>query len=128
MVIQATDRWTKQKRAEARNTAAEMRRSELFLKRDKPMKLVEAVRFVDPDEDGVPRTLMERAYLKASDGGRLPVLPRMLFYPARPELIRLTSQPRIDANYFQQHLLIDYMEEHREPLFHLGFFRIAAPT
>lgn len=56
---------------------------------------------------------MEAAYLKASDGGRLPANARMLMYALRPYVLAETSgECWKESSYFTQTLLPDYMAEH----------------
>jgi hypothetical protein len=56
-------------------------------------------------------TEMERAYLKASAGGRLPAKARQIMYAARGKIQELTGKP-LNDQYFTQTLLPDYMAEH----------------
>jgi len=58
--------------------------------------------------------VMEAAYLKASNQGRLPANARQIMYAARPEILRLTGkeQPWKNSQYFTQTLLPDFMEAH----------------
>jgi DNA topoisomerase VI subunit B len=58
--------------------------------------------------------VMEQAYLKASDHGRLPANARQIMYAARPEILRLTGKADALANsaYFTQHLLPDFLNAH----------------
>jgi hypothetical protein len=55
---------------------------------------------------------MEKAYLKASDNGRLPARPRQIMYAARPDILELTAKDTLDDRYFTQTLLPDYVNEH----------------
>jgi hypothetical protein len=57
--------------------------------------------------------VMEKAYLKASAGGRLPAHARQVMYAARPSVQERTSNNLNDA-YFTQTLLPDYIEAHPE--------------
>ena len=61
--------------------------------------------------------VMEQAYLKASDNGRLPANARQVMYAARPLVLKLTQGNRVEiwknSSYFTQHLLPDYMTERR---------------
>jgi len=58
--------------------------------------------------------VMEEAYLKASDGSRLPANARQIMYAARPLIIQLTGKPQpwAKSSYFTQTLLPDFMREH----------------
>ena len=60
--------------------------------------------------------VMEAAYLKASDQGRLPANARQIMYAARPWIIDLTgkAQPWTKSAYFTQVLLPGFMREHPE--------------
>jgi len=59
-------------------------------------------------------SVMAEAYLKASGDGTWPAEARQIMYPARPKILVLTGNARLDAPYFTQTLLPDYMEEHPE--------------
>jgi hypothetical protein len=54
-------------------------------------------------------SVMEEAYLKASDDGKLPAKPRQIMYAARPGILTLTSKDALDDAYFTQTLLVDYI-------------------
>jgi DNA topoisomerase VI subunit B len=58
--------------------------------------------------------VMEAAYLKARDYGRLPANARQIMYAARPEIIRLTGNPTpwARSSTFTQTLLPDFINEH----------------
>ena len=60
--------------------------------------------------------VMEAAYLKASDQGRLPANARQIMYAARKWIIELTgkAQPWAQSSYFTQTLLPTFMQEHPE--------------
>jgi hypothetical protein len=55
--------------------------------------------------------VMEEAYLKASDAGRLPAKARQIMYAARGRILELTGRGKFDDVYFTQHLLPDYMHD-----------------
>jgi hypothetical protein len=55
--------------------------------------------------------IMEEAYLKASDGGKLPAKPRQIMYAARPNVLTLTGKDTLDDAYFTQTLLVDYINK-----------------
>jgi DNA topoisomerase VI subunit B len=67
-------------------------------------------------------TVMEQAYLKASDpdvyatdGRRLPAEARQIMYAARPSVLELTGgEVWKKSEYFTQHLLPDYVEKYSE--------------
>ena len=54
-------------------------------------------------------TVMEDAYLKASDNGTLPAKARQIMYAARGQILELTGRKKFDDAYFTQTLLPDYM-------------------
>jgi DNA topoisomerase VI subunit B len=56
--------------------------------------------------------IMEEAYLKASDGGKLPAKARQIMYAARPKILAMTGMDTLDDAYFTQNLLVDYINEH----------------
>src|SRR5579863_2808086 len=56
--------------------------------------------------------VMEAAYLAASANGTLPATARQVMYAARPKIEALTSNRRLDDQYFCQTLLPDFIEEH----------------
>jgi hypothetical protein len=53
---------------------------------------------------------MESAWLKASNGGTLPALARQIMYAIRGDVQKATGQ-KLDAKYFTQTLLPDYIAE-----------------
>jgi hypothetical protein len=103
LVMKAAEPWTKLKakvRREGRQRALEEDRER---RKQRPISVKEAAWQV-----------MEAAYLKASDQGRLPANARQIMYAARPEIIRLTGKekPWKHSSYFTQHLLPDFLEAH----------------
>jgi Topoisomerase 6 subunit A/Spo11, Toprim domain len=58
--------------------------------------------------------MMPAAYLSASTQGTLPANARQVMYPARPGILELTGKEKLNAVYFTQILLPDYIEEHPE--------------
>jgi DNA topoisomerase VI subunit B len=58
--------------------------------------------------------VMEEAYLKASDGGKLPAKPRQIMYAARPSILKITGKDTLEDAYFTQTLLVDYVNEHQD--------------
>jgi hypothetical protein len=101
MLAKTTDRWAKQRKAEIRDANARFRRADRMSRRDRPLKQTEAANIV-----------MRSAYMTASANGTLPANPRQIYYPARPEMLRLTGLSSIDSGYFSQTLLNKYMREH----------------
>jgi len=55
---------------------------------------------------------MEAAYLKASDGGKLPANARQIMYAARPDILSVTGIDKLNDAYFTQNLLPDFIEAH----------------
>lgn len=58
--------------------------------------------------------VMESAYLKASDNGKLPANARQIMYAARPLILQLTEKSKLDDSYFTQTLLPDFIKENPE--------------
>jgi hypothetical protein len=94
-----TAKWTKQCKAEERHASAELNRRYVMTKR-RAITIKEAA-FAE----------MERAYLKARAGGRLPAKARQIMYAARGSIRELTVKP-LNDQYFTQTLLPDYMAKH----------------
>jgi hypothetical protein len=59
-------------------------------------------------------SVMEAAYLAASDGGKLPATARQIMYAARPTILELTGCAKLKDTYFTQTLLPDYLNSHPE--------------
>ena len=98
-VTGVTKSWAKQRRAEERDRGAVHHRL---------MRLVRATRVTIRE---AAYSVMEQAYMKASDGGTLPARPRQIMYAARPEILAITGDLSLDDRYFTQTLLPDYMNE-----------------
>jgi hypothetical protein len=96
----ATKVWTKQRKSEERDRSARanrnyrMMRSERITIRDAAFQV------------------MDQAYARASNNGRLPTNPRQIYYAARREILEATNSDALQSGYFLQTLLRDYMEEH----------------
>jgi hypothetical protein len=57
--------------------------------------------------------VMEQAYLMASDNGTLPANARQVMYAARPLVLEITAgKVWGKSEYFTQHMLPDYIEQH----------------
>ena len=56
--------------------------------------------------------VMEDAYNKVSDNGRLPANARQIMYAARPEILRRADKSSFGDSYFTQTLLPEYIAEH----------------
>ncbi len=95
-----TANYAKQRKAEERHASA--RENRLIALR-RPAR-VASIKDICAD-------VMEKAYLKASGGGRLPALARQVMYAARPFVQEKTDKPLSD-HYFTQQLLPDYVEAH----------------
>jgi DNA topoisomerase VI subunit B len=100
MVASVTAKWTKQKRAEIRDTQAALRRKDRLTKSDRPMKQTEA-----------SWREMPRAYMMASADNQYPANKRQIYYAIRDEVERLTGS-KLDPRYFSQTLLPDYIKAH----------------
>lgn len=103
-ITSAAAHWTRKAKQMRRDEAASARMlREMIRQAPKPMTTKDAAYEV-----------MERAYLKASDNGRLPALARMIMYAARPLIIGLTGNPDPwkHSATFTQGLLPDFMAEH----------------
>jgi len=105
-ILDVTKLWGKAKRRadrENRVKAAELREIQRAEK-SKPMSMKEAA-----------YSVMEQAYLKASDGGRLPANARQVMYAGRPLILQLIGQDspcKHFSRYFTQHWLPDFMTAH----------------
>lgn len=98
LVTGVTKKWTKQRKAEERSAAAAVNRRYVFRPSRYTIKDAAA-------------EIMETAYLKASGNGRLPANARQIMYAARPFIQERTDQ-KLNADYFTQTLLPDYIEAH----------------
>ncbi len=81
LISKVTKKWDKQKRAEIRQPVARARRAAAMYRE-------RSVRAADVAPDILPK-----AYVKASDNGRLPVPIRQFYYAARQEFIERTGTP-----------------------------------
>jgi len=99
-VTNVTKSWAKQRKAEERNRGAIHYRRMRLVREDR-ITIREAA-----------FSVIEDAYLKASDDGSLPTRPRQIMYAARPQILSITGQPTLDDRYFTQTLLPDYINEH----------------
>jgi hypothetical protein len=59
-------------------------------------------------------SVMAEAYQVASGNGRYPANARQIMYAARPKILALTDNNKLDDRYFTQTLLPDYIEEYPE--------------
>lgn len=100
LVRDVTAKWAKQRRAEDRHIAARQRRRDVMLRRRR-MTIKAAASRVLPE-----------AYMKASANGTLPANARQIYYAARGPILELTGKESLDAQYFCQTVLVDYIEEH----------------
>jgi hypothetical protein len=101
-VRDVTGHWARQRKAEDRDRSRELHRWDRLVRSDR-VTIREAA-----------FSVMEAAYLKASDDGRLPARPRQIMYAARPEILGLTGRDTLDDRYFTQTLLPDYVNEHTD--------------
>ncbi len=97
-----TKAWKTAKRQADRNDRVRQKDLDRMLRRGREMTIKEAAYAV-----------MERAYLAASSGGRLPANARQIMYQARPLVQELTGGTCWnDSSYFTQTLLQAYLREH----------------
>ena len=101
-VRHVTRTWHKQRRDEDRRASAALRRRDAMTR----------TRRVTVKE--VAWEVIQAAYLKASDNGKLPAHARQIMYAARPAILGRTGEDRLDDQYFCQTLLPDYMAEHAD--------------
>ena len=105
-----TSEWTTQRKAEERDYRQIMRRTEQMLKEKKPEKItIKQAAF----------EIMEEAYLKASNNGKLPALARQIMYAARKYILVKTGKgeneyDKLDSRYFTQDLLPEFIDLHTE--------------
>jgi hypothetical protein len=100
VVTKATQKWTSVKRSEERHpNQVRYRRTRMTAARGLSQKDAAA-------------QVMKAAYLAASANGTLPANARQVMYAARPKIEALTSNRRLDDQYFCQTLLPDFIEEH----------------
>ena len=85
-VTSVTKDWSRQRKAEERDRSRARHRWDRLV-RDDHITIRDAAWQV-----------MDAAYAKASDNGRLPVRPRQIMYAARPEILALTG-PLFDGVY-----------------------------
>jgi hypothetical protein len=91
--------WTKQRKAEERDRSARANRSYRMMRSDRVTIRDAAFQ------------VMEEAYQKASNNGKLPVNPRQIYYAARREILLAADRDTLQSGYFLQTLLRDYMDE-----------------
>jgi hypothetical protein len=99
--VGVTDAWRKQRDKETRDVQAKLRRAEALDREKHRHRLT---------QKAAAFQVMEAAWFKASDGGRLPANARQILYPARTMIVALTGEV-IDSQYFTQTLLPAYQEE-----------------
>src|SRR4030095_15549712 len=97
-ISKVTQKWTKQRKQEEKNSRAVHRRQEAMI-RTRRITIKEAAYGV-----------MESAYLKASSNGKLPAEARQVMYAARGDIQELRGKT-LDDQYFTQTLLPDYLIE-----------------
>ena len=97
MVRSSTKKWTKQRKAEERNSSAMVRRSTMFSVTRYTVKRA-------------AYECMEDAYNKVSSNGRLPAHARQVMYAARGYIQDMTGKDLSDQ-YFIQTLLVGYMQD-----------------
>ena len=97
-VTKVTKEWTRQRRAEMRDSSRALRRADAFRRRQRFSVLDAAWQ------------VMADAYFKASSGKTLPAHARQIMYAGRAEIQRLTGKFLKDK-YFTQTLLPNYLIE-----------------
>jgi len=100
-VKKGTEKWAKQRKAEEKHAAAAQHRLERLTRRCR----------VTIKE--VAWAVMEKAYLKASDGGQLSATATQIMYAARDEIQEHTGK-QLDRQYFIQTVLKDFLEKNPE--------------
>jgi hypothetical protein len=100
-VVAVTKDWAEQRKREERQASAIGQRRMRLVRFRQNLSIKDAAAVV-----------MEKAYLKASDNGKLPAKPRQIMYAARPELLAMTDKEVLNDVYFTQQLLPDYIEAH----------------
>jgi len=100
VVETATSKWTRQKKSEERHPGMVRYRYSRMTKEPRTSQKEAAWE------------VMEKSYMAASAGGRLPAMARQIFYQARPKIMQLTEDKELKYGYFSQTLLPDYIEEH----------------
>jgi hypothetical protein len=98
LVVGVTKKWAKQRKAEERSRNAAGRRAYMWVRRD-------------TIKDAAWQCMGD-AYNKASNNGQLPANARQVMYAARGPIQEMTGLP-LDANYFIQTLLKEYLEQVR---------------
>src|SRR5260370_1328890 len=98
-LAKAGAKWAKTKKAEEAQPQRVRYRSHRLMREARSISLKDAAYEV-----------MEKAYMKASDNGRLPANARQVMYAARP-LVQEKTDERLEDTYFTQTLLPDYLEE-----------------
>ena len=97
-----TKDWARQRKAEERDRRAELARHDRLVRSaSRPMTIQQAAYQVMPE-----------AYAKASGNGKLPAKARQVMYAARPKILDATGRDTLRDEYFTQHLLPDFIEEH----------------
>jgi hypothetical protein len=100
-LTKVTKPWTRQRKLEEKHSRARHRRRDAMI-RMRPITIQEAAYQV-----------MEEAYLKASAGGTLPAHARQIMYAARGKVQEITGR-ELEAQYFTQTLLPDYMRDYAD--------------
>jgi hypothetical protein len=98
LIREGTKKWTKIRKTEERSPASRRYRYSRMT-RERGVSLKEAAAQILPD-----------AYAKVSGNGKLPANARQLMYAARGHIQKVTGQ-ELNANYFTQTLLPDYLAE-----------------
>jgi hypothetical protein len=94
-----TKEWTKQRKAEERNSRAYYSRDYIYSDR---------VNFTE-----VAHQILPRGYDHASGNGKYTVDKRQFYYAVREDFRKMTGR-EITAKYFSQNILVQYMNQHLE--------------
>jgi DNA topoisomerase VI subunit B len=103
LVESVTKAWRRQRKVEERDASRELARHDRLAKTERATTIKDAA-----------SEIMEAAYNKVSDGGRLPALARQIMYAARPHILKVTGKKELNDKYFTQTLPPDYVNEYPE--------------
>jgi DNA topoisomerase VI subunit B len=100
IVREVTQRWTRQKKAEDREASRRLNRC---------AAMARSYRTTIKD---VAWEVMPTAYKEASSNGKYPAKARQIYYAARRMILPRIDTEKLDADYFEQTLLPNYLQEH----------------
>lgn len=99
-VESVTKKWTNQRKQEEHGQARSRRES--------------LTAYRGPSIKAVAWAVIPEAYLKASDGGKLPAAARQIYYAARKPILETTGRDALNSQYFTQTILPAYVAAHPE--------------